>query len=80
MGDAVGACADSMTVTPHRPNTATTIGFLIVQALRGYTGPDDQDTDTYTFYSFWALNSIGMIPKSHEKVDATSRRSPAAVQ
>src|SRR6267142_2765090 len=43
MGDAFGACADTMTVRPHRPNIVMKTGFLIVSALRGNTtGPDDQ--------------------------------------
>ena len=33
MGDAVGACADTMTVRPHRPNIVMKTRFLIVQAF-----------------------------------------------
>jgi len=39
MGDAVGACADTMTVRPHRPNIVKKTGFLIVQASEA-TQPD----------------------------------------
>ena len=65
MGDAVGACADTMTARPHRPNIVATTGFLIAYASEA-TQPDPATRmltrrRTDTVHSFWALNSTGMM-------------------
>src|SRR5258705_12160384 len=79
MGDAVGACADTMTVRPHRPNIVMKTGFLIVQASEA-TQPDPTTRMLTlrldTFYSFWTLNSIGpSAPRSSRGGRAISVRT-----
>src|SRR5258706_9742568 len=78
MGEAVGACADTMTVRPHRPKIVMKTGFLIVQASEA-TQPDPTTRMLTlrldTFYSFWTLNSIG--PSEHQRFTRSSGRLSA---